>query len=479
MSNALALKMNTHVVDILGNVRGRDQPIMLIEKALDLVNTLGYETLLEDNIIFFDPFCKAGEILLACAIARCLRKSLKNSVVDIDFVKKELYESNRYYALAPDERHHRLSLRTFLGNKNSHNKNYQKIIKNGNYLSEIDGKLNETTYREELSNMIEYIKKQTQNKRIIAVGNPPYHESDGGFGASSTSIYGFFAESLIDCKEISEFVLVIPSRWFAAGKGVDQFRERILNSKTIKTIQHFQQSKMVFPTVEIEGGICFLHYQAHYNGKMTFIHGNQSSKVDISKHDIILDDPRAYSLVDKIKRWEGEFVSSIAWSRKPFGISTDYFKKNQSLAPKHKKSVPCFSNRRQIQYANIDDVTKNKDKIDEWQVAVPKAYGGSRFLPNHQFFIIPKGHITTETYTVIGSFKFKNEADNFLKYLKTSFSRFFLGLRKVTQDIPKNRWSWVPLLDQRKEWTDEMLFKKFKISKKEQKYIEKKLKEWS
>jgi len=63
VTQALAFKPSTHVVDILGNVIGRDQPIMLMEKAIELVSLLGNEAFLSDDVVFFDPFCKAGEIL--------------------------------------------------------------------------------------------------------------------------------------------------------------------------------------------------------------------------------------------------------------------------------------------------------------------------------------------------------------------------------------------------------------------------------
>lgn len=149
--------INTHVVDILGNIRGRDQPIMLMKKAIDLVSMLGEDVLTSDDVVFFDPFCKGGEILLAAAFARNLYKSKKKKhLVDIQKIQDDMFNGNRYFALAPDERHFRLSLRTFLGNEKSHLSNYSRIIRNGNYLSEDDGRLNEEYFKKEFENMISY-----------------------------------------------------------------------------------------------------------------------------------------------------------------------------------------------------------------------------------------------------------------------------------------------------------------------------------
>lgn len=480
--------INTHVVDILGNVKGRDQPIMMLDRAIDLVSRLSKEILLDKDTVFFDPFCKAGEILLATALTTCKKRVEETrSLISVDEIEKELYESKRYFALSPDERHHRLSLRTFLGNTHSHNAEYNHIIKNGNYLSEIDGRLNEEKFKKEFQAMIEYIKQTSGKKRIIAVGNPPYQETDGGFGGSAKAIYNFFTEALIDSSEISEFVLVIPSRWFSAGKGVESFRDKMIASKQIKAIHHFKQSKEVFPTVDVLGGVCFLHYQKGFDGETTYIEKGVETAVNFSQYDIVLDDPFGYPLVDKVlKVWKGKFVGEVAWSRKPFGIATDYFKKNGSLDKKDKKAVPCYSKRRSIFYANEKDITKNQNKIDEYKVVVPSAYApGSKLgvrrvaLPVSQYFIIPKGFITAETYTVIESFKTKQQAENFCEYLKTDFARYFMALRKLTQHIPKDRWNWVPLVDASRAWTDKELFKLFKITTAEQEHIKTKLQEWS
>lgn len=480
--------INTHVVDILGNVKGRDQPIMMLEKACNLVSMLGPDIFLSKDTVFFDPFCKAGEILMACALTTCRQKVEKTKkLVSVDEIQKELYESKRYYALSPDERHHRISLRTFLGNTHSHNEKYNHIIRNGNYLSEEDGRLNEEKFKEEFKSMIEYIKATSGKKKIVAVGNPPYQESDGGFGGSAKAIYNFFAEALIECTDISEFVLVIPSRWFSAGKGVEEFRDKMISSNEIKAIHHFKQSKEVFPTVDVLGGVCFLHYQKGFKGETVYIEKDEETSVNFSKYDIVLDDPFGYPLVDKVtSNWKGKFVGETAWSGKPFGIRTYYFKRNSTLTAKDKHAIPCFSKGRRILFADIRDIDKNTDKINDWKVAVPRAYApGSKMgvrrvaLPRDQHFIIPKGHITTETYNIVATFKTKTEAENFCEYLKTDFARYMMALRKITQDIPKDRWNWVPMVDASKTWTDKELYKLFKITPEEQEHIKSKLQEWS
>lgn len=409
--SALVIKPTAHVVDVLGNVIGRDQPILQMEKALEMVALLGDEVFADDNVVFFDPFCKAGELLLACAFHSCWAKSKGEAkLVDMDMVFEEIYDSNRYFGLAPDERHHRLSIRTFLGNTHSHNETFNRIIRDGHYLSEEDGTLDKDKFEREFNSMIEYIKSKAKNKRIVAVGNPPYQENDGGHGGSARAVYNLFTEALIDSPDISEFVLVIPSRWFTTGKGAKGFRERVIASTTTKTLHHFLNSKSVFPTVDIQGGVCFFHYKADYNGETEFIMDGNSTMVNLGRFDIILDDPNGYDLIAKVKKqWgAGDYVSKIAWTVRPWAIRTFYFERKKPLPNGHKDAIPCFSKRRKILNADVKDISKNIDKIDEWKVAVPKGYSlGSRrvTLPPSQFFIVPKGHITTETYNIVGSFK--------------------------------------------------------------------------
>lgn len=479
------MKAPTHVVDILGNVIGRDQPILTLEKAINLVSLLGTEVFLDQDVVFFDPFCKAGEILFACAFNSCVSKTKNGSVASIDSIHDEVYKSQRYFALAPDERHHRLSLRTFLGNSNSHNKEFNHIIRNGNYLSELDGRLDREKLKKEFLLMIEYIKKTSGKKKIVAVGNPPYQEADGGFGKSAKSIYDLFTNALIESPDISEFILVIPARWFGGGKGLDEFRDKIRNSGHVKNLRYFKNSSEVFPTVDINGGVCFLHFDKNFNGLTSFTDGKYKETLKLSEFDIITDDPLGYSLVRKItQQWDGKYISSVAWAGKPFGIRTFYFQRNKVLSENDKNAVPCLSRNKQIKYADIKDIEKNKNKIDMWKVSVPAVAGGSKgnrrsTIPLNQIFLVPKGTITTETYNIIDVFESKQKAENLIEYLKTDFARYFLGLRKITQHLPKDRWDWVPYVDVSKKWTDDDLFKLFKITKEEQAHIKAKVEEWS
>ena len=477
--------INTHVVDIFGSVTGRDQPVMKMDKAVQLVSCLDKEVFVDDDCVFFDPFCKAGEILLATALVSVLHKSQKN-LASMDTVLKELYKSNRYFALAPDQRHYNLSLRTFYGNEKSHDPDWTQNIRNGAYLSEEDGRLDKEKFKQELSAMLEYIKKETGNKKIIAVGNPPYQENYQGINnnTGANPVYHFLLDSLIMSKCIEQFAMVIPSRWFSGGRGksLRDFALKLKQSRQIKQIYDFETSKNIFPTVNIKGGVCFLHWSKPHKGKTFFynIEKQESEEIDLFKNNIIIRDKVSRSIMKKIHKKSNKYISEIAWSWNPFGLSSNHFDKNQECQKGN--LIDCFTKRKIKRKISLSKVNKNTDKINYYKIACPKAVktGGVPYTQD-QLFIMKPRQICTESYMVIDTFKTQNESEKLLDYLKTDFVRFLVSIKKITQDVTKDTWSLVPYLNEQKNiiWTDEKLFKHFKLTKFEQQHIKNKVKGWS
>ena len=471
--------INTHVVDILGNTKGRDQPIMKMDKAVELVKCLDREVLKSDDYVFFDPFCKAGEILLATALVRNLYNSEKG-LVSVDQIYKDLYKSNRYFALAPDERHHRLTLRTFLGNEKSHGNSFTQNIKNGDYLSEEDGRLNKEKFEQELKAMLEYIKEKVGNKKVIAVGNPPYQEQYKGDVAGASNIFQIFLEQLIDVKKNCHILLVIPARWYSGGRGLDSFRKKVFNSGKIKLIKDFETSEDIFPTVQIKGGVCFFLYSNEHKGHTNFIKGNESSQISLRGRDFFIRDIHAHSIVEKINKKTKLFMDSIVWSWEPFGLNSNYFDKNKE-DNESKNTIKCFTKDRsqRIKIISRNKIKKNAKKINEYKVVCPKAIKTGGVPPSRdQFFILKKEEICTATYNVIGSFETKKDAENLLSYVRTDFVRFLISLLKITHDMIVKTWQCVPAMNVSEKWTDEKLFEYFKLNKEEEKYIRAKAKNW-
>ncbi len=485
----LAIKPTAHIVDILGNMIGRDQPTLRMEKALEMVSLFGPDVFADGNVVFFDPFCKAGELLLACAFHSCwVQGKGKQKLLDIQLVYKEIYQSNRYFGLSPDERHHRLSTRTFLGNTHSHNKQFNNIIRDGHYLSEVDGTLDTERFQREFHAMLEYIDTITkEGKRLIAVGNPPYQQNYKGdrSNTGANPIYQFFLQALIDSKKIEQFLMIIPSRWFAGGRGkaLKTFAMTLRNSGQVKQIYDFQNSKTVFPTVEIKGGVCFLHWDINHSGLTTFSNHEEGThnQVDLSQGSMIIRDAISRSVFDKVRSKSDRYLSSVAWAWNPFGLASNYFDRNHE--DKDTDLIECFAKRRTVKKISRSKIHKNSEHIGTFKVVYPKAVstGGIPHRPD-QVFILRKNQVCTETYMVLEAYNTLKEAERLLRYIQTDLVRFLVSIKKITQDITKETWDLVPEFDLSKydgQNLDQELYRHFALNADEKAYITKKISEWS
>lgn len=321
--------------------------------------------------------------------------------------------------------------------------------------------------------------KDVKNMRFDAiVGNPPYQESDGGGGSgrSASSIYPYFFKQSVELKP-DYISMIMPSRWFNGGKGLDDFRASMLSDSHISRIVDFCDSKYCFPTSDIAGGICYLLWDKKYSGnclmKNVLKNGATFSDMRIlNEYPVLVSNNRAIHIIRKVLNQKELMLSEVVSSRKPFGLdSSASFDKDGDIFLRSSKGNGTI--RRERINSGLDMLEKYKvitSKVSFEHAGVPDKDGMMRVLSVVQ--VLPKNSACTESYLVNGTFETEDEAMNMAKYLKTKFVRFLLMQMLASMNMTKSTYCFVPMQNFTKEWTDEELYAKYSLSDEEIAFID-------
>lgn len=373
-------------------------------------------------------------------------------------------------------------------------------------LLELDLRLIETNYTSyDLISENKFIEKETikiNNKKMkfnVIVGNPPYQQSDGGAQASAKPIYNLFVES---AKELnpSYISMIIPTRWYAGGKGLDEFREIMLNDKHISELHDFLKPDILFQNTNNRGGICyFIRDKSYDNSKnltKLFTYKNNLTPVlnirslKTPDSDILIRHNIALEIISKVKSHKDfkTFENHIS-SRKPFDLEGNVVndaKKFRLEKKGLKKPIMCYGKSKKIGYVERDEITKNANWIDNYKVFAPYANNIGTELndDNLNAFVGEPKTICTETYIVMGATLNLDltTSTNLVKYFFTKFARFMHSLPKVSQHGTSKTYKFVPLQNFTAksdiDWSkssgeiDKQLYIKYKLTKEEIEFIE-------
>lgn len=312
------------------------------------------------------------------------------------------------------------------------------------------------------------------------VGNPPYQVSDGGAQASASPVYHYFVDTAkrLEAHYIS---MIMPSRWFSGGKGLDEFRATMLRDCKLKTIVDYFDSTDCFPGVDISGGVCYFLWERDNADKTCNVISCRNNTRNELERPLLEDESdsfirfnEAISIIRKVKTYNEASFSNMVSARKPFGLTTNVYGEPKSDIA----NILLYSNRNVIKtpnYISFNNIPLHKEWVNKWKVCTSYAYGERGDFPYLVLgkpFIAPPKSCCTETYLVLSVCDDQDIAINICHYLCCKFVRFLVLLKKNTQHATAKVYELVPMQDFSKPWTDEELYKKYGLTEDEIAFIE-------
>lgn len=499
---------NPDVLNCIANLSNDEvfTPPELANKMLDL---LPQELFSNPKTTFLDPFTKSGVFLRE--IVKRLDRGLESHIPDrqkrIDHILH-----NQVFGIACTELTSLLARRSVYCSKQANSeysvskfdttegnilyKNIKHTWVNGKckYCGASQSVYDRGSEAEQYAYM--FIHTDNPNKFFpnmkfdVIIGNPPYQLNDGS-GASSDAAMPIYNRFVEQAQRLNPryLTMVIPSKWMVGGRGLQKFREKMLEDKNLIKLYDFENASVCFPGVHIDGGVCYFLRDKKYQGETEHHFLTNSGYWSYYKHylknnyfDYVIRDSRIISILDKTGK-DTKF-SSIVSTTRPYGIRKYLFNEPERY-PEAKLSDFSFKNsveiygvkgikggaRRVTGYIKQSSITSNSDTINMHKLFFTTSYSTNAIVPPEPIEGKP-GTACTETFLMIGPFKNQNEMMNCNKYMHTDFFRFLLYFGKGTMQVTKTVFDLIPLVSFNKKWTDDMLYKKYGLNEEEIAFIE-------
>lgn len=313
----------------------------------------------------------------------------------------------------------------------------------------------------------------------VIIGNPPY-QLEIGIEKDNYSIplyHKFVEQAKKLCPKY--LTMIIPSRWFAGGRGLDDFRKDMLSDNRLKVIVDYPDATECFTNgIDLSGGVCYFLWDKDYHGNCR-VSSIQNGKEKSTMFRPLLENNcdtfirfnEAVPILHKIQSFKEKSFSQYVSPQTPFGIISS-FSKYQDVPFQGSVELLCVKGKKYIDKAYV---TKNKQWIGSYKIYISKSYGERGAYP-YRFLAKPMiGYpesCCTQTYLMLGPFNDEKECKNVISYIHTRFFRFCVMLKKNTQDAMRNVYSLVPLQDFSHPWTDEMLYQKYGLTDEEIAFVE-------
>lgn len=314
----------------------------------------------------------------------------------------------------------------------------------------------------------------------VIVGNPPYQLDTPGAGRQAKPIYNLFVEQAKKLRP-RYVVMIIPSRWFAGGMGLDSFRQEMMNDRHIRQLVDFANAKDCFPQNSISGGVCYFLWDRDNEGlcEFTSVSGDVRSTASryLNEWNVLVRYNDAVSILRKVTSLNEPTLDLMASGLMPFGLSTNF---RGTMTPRDISDLAVHTSAG-ISYISRNGVIKGSEYLGKYKVLIsktgaehagePSRDGKFRVLTS-SLKVIGPNEICTHSYFVIGCFMERHEAEELLKYLKTKFARFIILQSMTSINVSKNVFQFLPQQDWSKSWADDDLNEKYSLSQNEREYID-------
>jgi len=312
----------------------------------------------------------------------------------------------------------------------------------------------------------------------VIIGNPPYQLSDASDSASASPIYNKFVDQAI-ALEPRIVSMVTPSRWFVGGKGLDDFRERMLSDRRMRVLVDYIVDKDAFPKINLNGGISYFVWDRNYLGpcSVTTIErgGIASEPVSraLNEFDVFIRRSEATTILRKVLVYKDKSFAERVYPRKPFGLPTNFF----GQASQTKNATIKLHCSGKVTWVKRDQIPARTELIEKWKVLIGRATDGNENYPlpiwdKRGPFVVGPEEACTETYLVAAVSENEQTAKRIAAYMATKFFRFLVSLRKITQDNKAEVFGFVPDLPMTRNWTDEALAKRYDLSREDIAFID-------
>jgi len=502
MANNLYNTMyNPDVLSCIANLSNDEvfTPPELANKMLDL---LPQELFSNPNATFLDPGCKSGVFLRE--IAKRLLKGLEPLYPDLQERTDHIFQ-HQLYGIAITELTSHLSRRSLYCSKTA-NGNYSVV-----HFDRIDGNIRFKNIQHRWENgkcvfcgasqkeydrdsslethayeFIHTIKPEEifHMKFDVIIGNPPYQLSDGGNKNSAKPIYQFFVLQAMKLNP-RYLSMIIPARWYAGGKGLDDFRNSMLTDKHITRLVDYSNAKDCFPGISLGGGVCYFLWtrdkedECQYTNIHDGLESTQSR--NLNEFPVFVRYNEALSIIHKVQKKSSSFVSDVMGGRNPYGFES--FARGEKEKKAKTDCTLYYSGG--VGYVSRHSVSKSTDLIDKYNVMISRATSEHAGEPDSSGMynvlsvikVLKPQEVCTDSYLLAYSSDSEEIAENFADYVRTKFFRF-LVLQSVTSiSLSKEKFGFVPMLDYSRKWSDEDLYKWSELSDEEIHFIESMIKE--